>query len=98
MVTRIVKMTFRSEYCDDFLAIFHKYKEQIRHTPGCLSLTLLRDKEDGVVFFTYSHWEDERKLNEYRYSDTFAEVWPQTKALFDAPAEAWTTQTLVNLP
>jgi (4S)-4-hydroxy-5-phosphonooxypentane-2,3-dione isomerase len=98
MVTRIVKMTFRNESCEEFMAIFHKYKEQIRHTPGCLSLTLLREKANSPVFFTYSYWEDEGKLDAYRYSDTFAEVWPQTKALFSAPAEAWTTDTLVYLP
>ena len=91
-------MTFRSENCADFLAIFHKYKDQIRNAPGCLSLTLLRETENGNVFFTYSLWENESNLHDYRYSDTFAEVWPQTKALFEAPAEAWTNDTIVHLP
>jgi hypothetical protein len=35
--------------------------------------------------------------DDYRQSDTFGEVWPQTKALFSAPAEAWTCKEEYNL-
>lgn len=92
MVTRIVKMTFRSENCEEFLRIFNTYREQIRGAEGCTHLTLLRSHPDGPIFFTYSKWEDEKYLEIYRKSDTFAVVWPQVKPLFAAPAEAWTVQ------
>jgi (4S)-4-hydroxy-5-phosphonooxypentane-2,3-dione isomerase len=97
MVTRIVKMTFRSEACDEFIAIFHKYKQQIRNAEGCSHLTLLRDADEPWVFFTYSKWVNEDFLDKYRYSSTFAEVWPQVKIHFAAPAEAWTVNELVEL-
>jgi quinol monooxygenase YgiN len=90
-------MTFRNEACDEFLAIFHKYKLQIRNAEGCTHLVLLRENAGGSVFFTYSKWEDPGWLEVYRKSSTFAEVWPQTKKLFAAPAEAWTVDELVTM-
>ena len=97
MVTRIVKMTFEPSKCNDFLAIFEKYHQQIRNAEGCKALKLLRQSPEGNVFFTYSHWEDPSFLEIYRQSDTFAVVWPLTKALFSAPAEAWTCKEEYNL-
>ena len=46
------------------------------------------------VLFTYSHWEDEESLNNYRISETFKEVWPQTKALFAAKPQAFSLEKL----
>ncbi|MFN0031034.1 MAG: putative quinol monooxygenase [Flavobacteriales bacterium] len=97
MVTRIVKMTFRSEACEDFLALFHQYKDQIRNADGCKSLTLMRCVEEPNIFFTYSQWVDEKHLDDYRFSDTFAKVWPQTKILFEAAPEAWTNEVMVEM-
>jgi quinol monooxygenase YgiN len=91
MITRIVKMTFQVDQVDTFLDLFNEYKQAIRNQPGCLSLELLVE-ENGCVCFTFSRWSDEEALNNYRKSATFSTVWPQTKALFSAPAEAWTTR------
>jgi quinol monooxygenase YgiN len=97
MVKRIVKMTFREEECDTFLALFEQYKHQIRKSEGCKSLKLLRAHHPANVFFTYSTWDDPANLEDYRKSTVFSEVWPLTKALFAAPAEAWTTDVLHDL-
>jgi autoinducer 2-degrading protein len=94
MIVRIVKMTFRPETVLVFETLFEKHHQQIRNFPGCLHLQLLRD---GNVFFTYSHWENAYQLEAYRQSDLFKEVWPATKALFDQPAEAWSTEMTYNL-
>lgn len=90
-------MSFRSDSTTQFQQIFEKYKEQIRAAEGCQHLTLLRERKDGSVFFTYSKWEDESFLEKYRHSSIFAEVWPQTKALFVSPAEAWTVNEEIVL-
>ena len=82
---------------DLLLEIFNKYKEQIRNANGCTHLSLLQDKEESYVFFTYSKWDDEESLDAYRYSETFAEVWPQVKVIFAAPPEAWTVENIVTL-
>ena len=95
MVTRIVKMTFRTDSSDQFLSIFEQYKTRIRSAEGCTHLSLLRDINNPHIFFTYSRWEAEHNLEAYRHSSTFGEVWPQVKPLFAAPAEAWTVHEQV---
>lgn len=90
MVIRIVKLTFKPEAVPDFLLLFEQHKHAIRGAKGCMHLDLLQDTRQPNIFFTYSHWEDPSFLDAYRTSETFNAVWPPTKALFLAPAEAWT--------
>ncbi|MFZ4786299.1 MAG: putative quinol monooxygenase [Flavobacteriales bacterium] len=90
-------MTFEPSQCDAFLEIFEKYHDRIRAAEGCRGLKLLRQLPEGAVFFTYSLWDDPSFLDIYRNSATFGEVWPLTKALFAAPAEAWTCLEEYNL-
>lgn len=94
MLTRIVKMNFQSSKIEEFKAIFKKYGDQIRAAEGCNSVDLLHDISDPSIFFTYSKWDDESFLNQYRESALFAEVWGQTKALFETRAEAWSVKVL----
>lgn len=97
MLVRIVKMTFEESGIDSFLEIFMKNKEKIRSSEGCTSLKLLRQTEKGNVFFTYSTWEGPEYLEMYRNSDTFKNVWPETKALFAEKPEAWSTDIITEL-
>lgn len=92
MIIRIVKMTFKPEEIPSFLEIFDKQKEFIAGFDGCLHLTLLRDKKQANVFFTYSHWKNEDALESYRKSDFFKNVWSKVKLLFDAKPQAWSTE------
>lgn len=94
MVVRIVKMTFKADQIDQFKETFGKFKIAIRNQPGCSHLKLIQDLHDPTVFCTYSHWEREEDLNNYRCSATFKEVWPLTKALFSAKPEAWSSQII----
>ncbi|MDG1260740.1 MAG: antibiotic biosynthesis monooxygenase [Flavobacteriales bacterium] len=94
MVVRIVRMTFRKEEIETFLATFEIYKEAIRQQPGCTHLKLIQDVHRPEVCCTYSHWDTEEDLNNYRYSATFKEVWPLTKALFAAKPEAWSSHVV----
>lgn len=97
MITRIVKMKFQSLHIETFQALFERYKQQIRNQEGCFHLKLFQDKHDPRIFFTYSRWENEDFLNQYRHSELFAEVWPATKQLFEAKPEAWTVDAQVVL-
>lgn len=98
MVVRIVKMTFAPDQVARFQELFVGWKPRIRGFAGCRHLELLHDVDDPRVFFTYSHWDDPADLENYRRSDVFAEVWPLTKVLFAAPAEAWTVDREHLLP
>ena len=89
MILRIVKMQFLPEHVPSFLHLFEERKERIRRVDGCKHLELWRDAHDPTIFFTYSHWENEAKLNHYRFSPLFKDTWSKTKSLFAAKAEAW---------
>jgi len=97
MFVRIVKMSFHPENIDQFLANFDRKKEFIRNSPGCRLLELYRGKQDENIFFTYSYWEKEEDLENYRNSDLFKEVWAQTKILFNDRPQAWSVDKVVTL-
>jgi heme oxygenase (mycobilin-producing) len=90
MIKRIVKMTFRPENTGAFKAIYQANWELIRSFPGCAHVELLQGRKDPLVFFTYSVWESEERLNAYRESELFGRVWSATKALFSDKPQAWT--------
>lgn len=97
MIIRIVKMSFKPEKVSEFLKIFDESKQLIRNMQGCTHLELLNDVNEKNIFFTYSYWESENDLNNYRNSDVFIKVWTQTKALFIAKAEARSVEQKVVL-
>lgn len=98
MFVRIVKMGFKPEKVEEFLIIFNAKKEFIRNNNGCQLLELYRDKNDPSIFFTYSYWETEQDLENYRNSDLFKGVWAQTKILFNIKPEAWSVDKTIILP
>ena len=97
MITRIVKMNFRPEEVENFLNIFHQSKDKIRHMPGCKHLELWNSQSEATIYYTYSIWNSEDDLNNYRDSELFQSVWPATKALFACKAEASSLNVLVKL-
>lgn len=96
MIRRVVKMRFRLDASEEFKRLFQDHKDLIRSFPGCEHLELWQGSEDECTFFTYSHWRDDADLQAYRESELFAEVWKQTKALFDARPEAWSTELVAE--
>ena len=97
MFVRIVKMSFEPSKIEEFLAHFDTNKVQIRNFEGCQFLELYRDKHQTNVFFTYSFWNKEEDLEQYRQSDLFKTVWSQSKPLFNAKPEAWTVEKVASL-
>lgn len=94
MLIRIVKLTFHKNHVNEFLSVFENSKNEIRNTSGCRLLELYRDKTDDTIFFTYSHWETEKDLENYRNSAFFKEVWSKTKVLFSDKPQAWSVDKL----
>lgn len=94
MLTRVVKLTINLENKVDFLRIFDESKEKILAFEGCQHLKLFSDKKYSNIFFTYSIWENETALNNYRHSDLFKDTWSRTKKLFACRPEAWSLDQL----
>ena len=97
MFVRIVKMSFHEENIPKFLENFELMKEKIRNAPGNRLLELYQDKNNPELFFTYSYWETEADLENYRNSELFYDVWQFTKKLFNDKPDAWSVDKLVSL-
>jgi len=90
-MVRIVKLTFKEEKISEFMDLFQAVEPVIRSYRGCQSLRLLRDTEKNNVMFTFSEWQNEKDLEDYRASDTFQLVWQTIRPWFLQHAEAWST-------
>tara|TARA_R110002050_G_scaffold260701_1_gene400459 strand:- start:323 stop:595 length:273 start_codon:yes stop_codon:yes gene_type:complete len=90
-------MEFEKENIPAFLENFEVVKDKIRNFPGCKFLELYRDNNEETIFFTYSRWNDEADLENYRTSELFKGVWSVTKPMFRKKAEAWSVDTLESL-
>ena len=97
MFVRIVKMSFHPEKIEEFLGNFNKKKAFIRKSEGCNLLELYRDKTNPNIFFTYSYWNTEQDLENYRNSDLFKGVWAKTKVLFNDKPLAWSVDKIESL-
>jgi len=82
-------MHFQPEMVESFLQLFNTHQNNIRNFDGCHHLELWSDKNDASIFFTFSHWDSEEALNNYRKSELFAGIWSATKVKFSAKPEAW---------
>jgi quinol monooxygenase YgiN len=89
MLIRIVKLHFQEDKTEEFLAFFDTIKEQVNSFQGCLGMKLLQDLKTPSIIMTYSHWESEQDLENYRTSDTFGLIWPKIKPWFAEKPEAW---------
>ena len=83
---RIVKLSFKKEHVADFLILFEERKQKIKNMEGCTHLELWQDKKEKNIFYTYSIWQQENDLENYRVSNLFQDTWSTVKQWFcDAP-------------
>jgi quinol monooxygenase YgiN len=89
MITRIVKMTFKTDNIEIFKKIFDESRKQIKAFDGCIELELMNDLQDECTYFTLSRWNSLNDLEKYRNSDLFKSTWAKVKPLFAEKAQAW---------
>jgi len=94
MIKRIVKLTIKEGEKESYIATFHKNKKTIVGFEGCSHVESWQAVYPKNVFFTYSFWDSDEALNNYRNSDFFKKVWTNLKPKFSAKAEAWSVNVL----
>jgi heme oxygenase (mycobilin-producing) len=97
MIIRVVKMVFREDEVASFQQLFAERRSLIRHFEGCTHLELWQDEKKPTIFFTYSWWDSEEHLDNYRSSHFFDDTWRQTKIKFAEKPEAWTVRSVASL-
>ena len=90
-------MSFEPAKTKDFIKVFEESMHHIRNFEGCSYLELFNDVHSPNVYFTYSFWESEHHLENYRNSELFKRTWAQTKVLFNDNPQAWTVRSAYSL-
>ncbi len=83
-----------SDKREAFLEVFENHRQAMRTVPGCLHLELWQELHDRAAVTTYSIWQSEKDLENYRNSKLFQEVWATVKPWFAASAQV---QSLTKL-
>jgi quinol monooxygenase YgiN len=96
MITRIVKLEFQENRLEAFLEHFEQVKWSVARFPGCHGMKLIQDLKNPCVIMTYSIWENEEALENYRVSSLFQSIWPTIKPWFSAKPEAWSLKEYFN--
>ena len=96
MITRIVKLEFQEDKIAEFLAFFDTIKNVVNEFPGCYGMKLYQDIDNPCIIMTYSHWESQKNLNNYRDSEEFGTIWPKIKPWFNNKPEAWSVKVYFN--
>lgn len=96
MITRIVKLRFEENKIDEFLVFFDTIKHIVNEFPGCYGMKLYQDIDEPTIVMTYSHWEAQENLDNYRNSEAFGAIWPKIKPWFSTKPEAWSVQAYFN--
>jgi heme-degrading monooxygenase HmoA len=95
MIVRIVKISLMPGKRTAFMSLFSQVSQSIREFKGCRDVMLLKDISDDNIAFTYSLWESEEDLENYRRSELFNGVWSKAKLLFEKKAEAWSLEEII---
>ena len=98
MIVRIVKMVIDNEHKLDYENYINSVRSEIRAFEGCSYLEIWNGLNDKSVYFSYSYWESEAHLEEYRHSELFNRIWPTIKQWFAAKPEAWSVDKVFINP
>ena len=58
---------------------------------------MLEQVDQPNVIFTYSYWESEDALENYRVSELFQTFWGVAKAKFSGKPEAWSLNKITEV-
>jgi quinol monooxygenase YgiN len=89
-------MSFEPELVNDFIHIFNQSQNDIKMFPGCIALSLFKEKGKENIMYTWSIWESEDALEKYRASELFTNTWSKTKKLFNAPPIAYSLEQVME--
>ncbi len=97
MITRIVELQIQAEQIGAAKKLLEDVAPKVRNMPGCRRLEIMFDIHRKGRVTTYSYWESETNLNEYRDSDVFLVFWKAIKPMFSEKARAWSSEHFIVL-
>ncbi|MDG1429351.1 MAG: antibiotic biosynthesis monooxygenase [Crocinitomicaceae bacterium] len=95
-MTRIVQLEFDEAKIEEFISFFDTINDKVNNFPGCKGMKLYQDIKKPSIVLTYSHWDDESDLENYRNSETFKSIWSKIKPWFCEKPQAWSLNSHFN--
>ncbi len=89
-------MTVNPSKIEEFIQFIEPTMQKIQQFKGCEHLEFLKDKNEKNIFFSYSMWESEDSLENYRKSKLFKEFWATVKQWFVKDTQAWTVDNIFD--
>ena len=72
---------------DELKQILQTALPKFQQEPGCVSYSLMEDKDDSTHFLTFETWENEEALQAHFKGPTMTEITPTLQALLVSPLE-----------
>ena len=98
MILRIVKM----ELIENKIELFEHFRENLKEEKlkqeGCLHHDFFCDKDNCLIFFSYTIWATEKHLRKYKKTELFKEVARTLRTFCLKEPVAWTVENVFNSP
>ncbi len=98
MILRIVKMELNETKIELFEHFMDNLKEEKLKQDGCLHHDIFCDKDNSMMFFSYTIWATEKHLKKYKKTELFKEVTRTIRTLCVKEPIAWTVENVFNSP
>lgn len=98
MILRIVKMELNESKIELFQLFMNNLKEEKLKQEGCLHYDYFCEKENELVFYSYTIWMSEKFLKKFKKTELFREVTRTLRNLCIKEPIAWTVENVFNSP
>jgi (4S)-4-hydroxy-5-phosphonooxypentane-2,3-dione isomerase len=98
MILRIVKMELNETKIELFQLFMNNLKEEKLKQEGCLHYDYFCEKENEMIFYSYTIWMLEKHLKKFKKTELFREVTRTLRTLCVKEPIAWTVENVFNSP
>ena len=94
MITRIIKISIDKEKQESFTKFINPLHDKFMQIDGCTQFEVFREKEENRIYFIYTIWKNEAKLNKFRKSDFNKSFWNKLNELAESSPQVWTVENI----
>ncbi len=98
MILRVVKMELIEKKVELFELFMKNLKDEKLKQEGCLHHDIFCDKDNSLIYFSYTIWATEKYLKKYKKTELFKEVTRTIRTLCFKEPIAWTVENVFNSP
>jgi len=94
MITRIVKVKLKPEFCEEFKVFMKSFVKETHEFSNNHHVDFFADKDEANHFHVYTIWKTEGALNKFRKSDINLNFKNKLKTWSNSEYSAWTVENM----